>query len=255
MRILSWGLSSLFFVTTAACGGSVVLFASDGGVDNGEDASSGSSSGSSSGGVKGTSSNQGGSTGTSSPGEPAGDDAGCSTTALTFAPPASTAACWSCVQTGCATQLAACAADCSCDATVAGDVSCVNSGTNPSACIGPNIVPDNDDALTAVATCVLEASAECNCNNPPPDASAGCVQTGGGGGGGNGNCTSNFSEMCENTNYQVVCACPESECFCFNDATPDAGTTVVKFDGCPYCPGGPGPNSTTDLLSLCGFPH
>jgi hypothetical protein len=237
MRIPSWGLPSILFVATTACGGSVGLSASDGGVANGEDASSGGK-------TMPTSPSQG----------EAGDDAGCSTSALTFAPPASTAACWSCVQTGCATQLAACAADCSCDATVAGDVSCVNGGANPSACFGLNIGAGNDDALSAVATCVLEASAECNCNGPPPDASAGCVQTGGGGSGGNGNCTSNFSEMCENTNYQVLCACPESRCFCFNGADPDAGTTVVKFDGCPYCPGGPGPNSTTDLLSLCGFP-
>ena len=252
MRILSWGLPSIFFVATAACGGSVVQLASDGGVANGEDASTGSSSG---GGVNSTSPTQGVSTGGSSPGEASGDDAGCSTSALTFAPPASTAACWSCVRTGCATQLAACAGDCACDATVAGDVSCVNGGANPGACFTPNVGPSTDDALNAIVTCVLEASSECNCDSPPPDASAGCVQTGGGGSGGNGNCTSNFGEMCGNTNYQVVCACPESRCFCFNDADPDAGTTVVKFDGCPYCPGGPGPNSSVDLLSLCGFPH
>jgi hypothetical protein len=250
MRVLSWGFPFILFAATTACGGSVVLFASDGGAENGEDASGGSSSG----GVSGTSPTQGASTGGSSPGKAPGD-AGCSTSALAFAPPASTAACWSCVQTGCATQLAACAADCSCDATVAGDVSCVNGGTDPTACFGPNIGPGSDDALNAIVNCVLEASYECGCESSPPDASAGCVQTAGSGAGGNGNCTSAFGEMCGNTNYQVVCACPESRCFCFNDADPDAGTTVVTFDGCPYCPGGPGPNSSTDLLALCGFPH
>jgi hypothetical protein len=85
----------------------------------------------------------------------------------------------------------------------------------------------------------------------PTTTPATCVQNGGSGGGGNGECTSEFDETCGGVNYRVVCACPEGTCVCFDDMQ----THVIKFEGCPYCPGGPGPNSASDLYAACGFPH
>jgi hypothetical protein len=181
-----------------------------------------------------------------------GDDAGCSPASsalLLAAKEALSGTCWSCVAQGCSTQFAACAADCSCNAAITGDLNCLEN--NGSDCLAPAQASD-DDSTTAVNLCIEEASVECGCLSPTPDASAGCTTTGGSGGGGNGECTSNFGETCGGTNYQVVCACPEASCVCFSGMS---ATKTVSFSGCPFCPGGPGPNSGTDLLALCGFPH
>jgi hypothetical protein len=175
-------------------------------------------------------------------------DGGCEASPVTFTPPESSAACWSCVATGCAKQLAACSCDGACESAMAEDVSCVNGGGTVG-CFAEQ--PADDDALVALNLCVSEASVECSCGDAPPSTTAACVQIGGGGGGGNGECTSNFGETCGAANYQVVCACPEGTCVCFSGTD----THVVTFDGCPFCPGGPGLTSGADMYEACGFPH
>jgi hypothetical protein len=112
---------------------------------------------------------------------------------------------------------------------------------------------DVNDAQSNLSQCLTQASFECGCEGAPQqDASSGCVMTGGGGAGGNGQCTSNFSETCGGTTYQVVCACPAGSCACFSGST----ATTVSFSGCPYCPGGAaGPNNENPLFAMCGFPQ
>jgi hypothetical protein len=224
----------------AACGGELDLTQRDGGAGQGTEAGAPDGATPSPGSLLFT-------------GGSPGDDAGCSPAssalllAATDAP--SSGSCWSCVAQGCSTQLAACAADCSCNAIVTGELSCLES--SGADCLAPFVASD-DDATVATNICIQEASIECGCTGSTPDASAGCTALGGGGGGGNGQCTSNVGETCDGTNYQVVCACPEANCVCFSGTS---ATKTVSFSGCPFCPGGPGPNSGTDLLALCGFPH
>jgi hypothetical protein len=246
----------------AACGGQLEAEHSDGRtgstLDGGSSSgtsssgsSSGVSSGSSSGSVSSSSSSGGSSSG--SVGLNDLDDGGaCSPgPSLETNEPPPDGACWSCIEKGCASQLAACVGDCACNNAVAGAFSCVDSGQRPAPCVLPLITDDADQALLAVSNCILETNAECGCGEVLPDASnPGCTQTGGGGTGGNGQCTSNFSETCGAMSYQVVCACPQGSCVCFAGGS----THVVDYAGCPYCPGG-GPTTADDAYTLCGFPH
>jgi hypothetical protein len=238
-RLSGRGLAGLVAIgLAAACGGNLDLAQRDGGA--GQDTDAGPPDGASPGSLLFT-------------GGLPGEDGGCSPASSAIPSSAKDApggSCWGCVAQGCSKQLAACAADCSCNATITGELGCLeNKGGD---CLAPPQASD-DDALGAANICIQEASIECGCSGSIPDASAGCTPLGGGGGGGgNGECTSNFGETCGGTNYQVVCACPAASCVCFSGMSV---TKTVSFDGCPYCPGGPGPNSSTDLLALCGFPH
>jgi hypothetical protein len=225
-------------------GGSSSGASSSGSVSPG--GSSGSSSGSVSSGGSGSSS---GSTGLNDPGD---DGGACSPgpSLETNEPPAD-GACWSCIEKGCASPLAACVDDCSCNNAVAAAFRCVDSGQKAGPCVLPLITDASDPALLAVSNCILQTNAECGCGDALPDASnPGCTQTSGGGSGGNGQCTSNFGETCGAMSYQVVCACPQASCVCFAGGS----THVVDYAGCPYCPGG-GPMTMDDAYTLCGFPH
>jgi hypothetical protein len=172
---------------------------------------------------------------------------------LALAPPTdpTAGACWSCVAKGCSNQLGVCAGDCACNEALTNELSCLEGGGTSASCFFPMDAAD-DDATIAARQCVVEASYECSCDESPPLDASTCTQLGGSGGGGNGQCTSTFSEACGGTTYQVVCACPAGNCACFEGTT---STKVVSFEGCPFCPGGPGDNSADDLLTLCGFPH
>jgi hypothetical protein len=83
-----------------------------------------------------------------------------------------------------------------------------------------------------------------------PEADAGgsvvCEEMGGGAAGPlNGECSVTFGELCGSTSYQVTCGCPDGYCVCFGPTT-----HVVRFSGCPYCPG-----LSTQAYVLCGFPE
>ncbi len=190
-------------------------------------------------------------------------DAGCSTNLLASEPGARFASCWSCVTSGCESQLTACNADCTCDSAIAGSFACVSGGGDPIGCFFPALSTGDDPAIIAAANCLIMAGGDCGCqsdagNASPPDAgndgSAACVMNGGTAGSGNGECTSTLKETCGDTQYQVVCACPQASCACFGPST-----QVISFDGCPYCPtpggGGPGTTTSDDLFTRCGFPH
>ena len=188
---------------------------------------------------------------------------GCSTNIMALG--AELGACWGCAAKGCASQLSACEADCPCHTAVAQALECVSNGGSALPCFMP-ILSTSDPALSAFGTCLLQASGECNCSlNPgstddagaPPtsgDDAMACTPSGGGGTTGNGSCSSTVEETCGGNDYQVVCSCPRGSCVCFGPST----TTVVSFDGCPYCPGlGPGtptPCRTTRCWTSAGSP-
>jgi hypothetical protein len=245
----------------AACGGSTTTDEGDGGGrPNTAGGSSGApnpgpggvSSGGSSGGFAGSSGSSGGTLIGSSSGSPGeANDSGCSANPLTSTPGGAFNACWSCVAKACATELMACSGDCQCNAAVAAALECETNGADPVGCIMSSL--GNDQVQNSVANCILNTGAACDCLGAAPvPADGGCVQTGGGSSGGNGQCTSDFSETCGSTGYQIVCACPQGSCACFGESS----TTVISYAGCPTCPG-IGVDSTTmaDLLTRCGFPH
>jgi hypothetical protein len=227
----------------------------DGGSSSGASSSGGVSSSGASGGSSSGSFSASGSSGGSSSGstglDDLGDDGGaCSPgPSLVTTEPPPDGACWSCVEKGCASQLAACAEDCACNNAMAAVFSCVDSGNTSGACLVPTISSGNDLTLAA-SNCVFDATYECSCGEALPDASdPACTQTAsGGGGGGNGQCTSNFSETCGAMSYQVVCACPQGSCACFAGGS----THAVDYPGCPYCLGA---MTADDAFTLCGFPH
>jgi hypothetical protein len=166
------------------------------------------------------------------------------------------ASCWPCVTMGCSSQLAGCAADCSCHASLLKALTCANTGGVLPVCFLSEAMSNNSQAFNGVTMCVTMASSNCGCepNLLGLDASLGC-SPGGGTNGGNGNCTSDLIELCGGTTYQVVCSCPQARCACFGPSS-----QFVDFPGCPYCPES---NSATSVgsitadqvFALCGFPN
>lgn len=263
----AWGLGALATVGLAlapgACGGTLDTQVGDGGMSAG--ANGGTHRDASTGSPAATSTAPTPTYTFGNPPPPNGTvtyDAGCSTSIAALG--ATLGACWGCAAMGCASELNACAADCVCNTTVAQALECVQNGGSSLPCFMP-ILMGSDDALAALTPCLLQASGECNCPlggstldagpaPAPDDASTACVVSGGGGTAGSGECSSTVDETCGGADYQVVCSCPRGSCVCFGPTT-----TVVSFDGCPYCPGlgpgDPGPLSNSQVLDLCGFPH
>jgi hypothetical protein len=252
MRVRSTALGFLLLAgigLAAACGGQVEAEHSDG--RTGSTIDGGASSGGASSGSVSASGSSGGASSGGTGLDDVGDDGGaCSPgPSLVTTEPPPDGACWSCVEKGCASQLAACADDCACNNAMAAVFSCIDSGNKPGDCLVPTISAGNDPTLTA-SNCVFDATYECSCGEALPDASdPGCTQTGGGGGGSSEECTSNFGETCGAMSYQVVCACPEGSCACFAGGS----THVVDYPGCPDCLGSA--MTAADAYTLCGFPH
>lgn len=170
----------------------------------------------------------------------------------------SSLACWGCIANGCPMQLAACAGDCSCNASVAQAIACIDGGGDILSCFMSALAGTTDSATNAFTSCLVSAGRDCRCSTlpggvPQPDASPACVETGSGGQSGSAGCSSTLQEVCGSASYQVVCSCPRGTCVCFGDAT-----TVISFQGCPYCPGGgitaPGSPTDADMFAACGFP-
>jgi hypothetical protein len=186
-------------------------------------------------------------------------DAGCSTDILTFHP-SNTAfeACWSCALGVCASQLAACGADCQCNSTIASALACAEDGLSLEQCFQATFVPTGDPAESNAEACLLQhAYAACDCaavvatDAAAASASDASMPAGGGSGFSNGECDSMTRAMAGNTEYQVSCSCPEAACVCFGPTT-----HVVKYSGCPSCPSDPGTGSSSiqEVFALCGFP-
>jgi hypothetical protein len=190
-------------------------------------------------------------------------DGGCSTTSVvTYEPPGPPSACHTCAKKACLSQLTACAADCTCNNAILGALNCVDDGSG--SCIR-SAMSSSDPILSATANCLFTAGGDCGCPGvqvPSPDGS--CLLLGGDGNNGLGNreCAAHASERCGDTDYQVVCTCPEGTCSCFGPTT-----HVIHFAGCPYCPGdqadasdlsplpgGVKPANFAAMLTLCGFP-
>jgi len=62
-----------------------------------------------------------------------------------------------------------------------------------------------------------------------------------------GECTVELNATCGNNAYQASCACPEGTCACFGSLT-----SVIHFEGCPFCPGSEGVTSAAEVFALCG---
>lgn len=242
------------------------------GADGGDDAeqpqggsSSGFSYGGSSGSYGASSSGVGPGGGSSGFGYPGGSNSssgspgtGCGPDVREYGA-SSSLACWGCIANGCPTQLAACARDCNCNASVAQALACIDRGGDVLSCFTSTLGAATDSATSAFTSCLVSAGADCRCSTLPggvaqPDASPACVETGSGGSfSGSAGCSSTLQEVCGSASYQVVCSCPRGTCVCFGDTT-----TVIAFQGCPYCPGGgitaPGSPTDADMFAACGFP-
>ena len=251
--------------TAASCGGRTDTLSVDLG-DGGDDAQAsqtGSSggpwmtgSGASSGVTPGGSSGFG-SSGYSSSGGSSGSVGPCGPDVRTFGAQSSLA-CWGCVAKGCPIQLDACAQDCTCNEAIVKGLECANAGGSPLNCFSSAIgAGTSDSPLSSFANCLVFAGGDCGCGmtaDAGPDASPGCVETGGGGSFGSGGCNVTLSETCGGASYTAVCSCPRGSCVCFGDTT-----TVIQFNGCPYCPGDPitsqGTPTNADIYAACGFPN
>jgi|HubBroStandDraft_6_1064221.scaffolds.fasta_scaffold80262_3 hypothetical protein len=102
-------------------------------------------------------------------------DAGCPPTEsiLTCEPAASFAPCWTCGKQTCSSQLTACGQDASCNAAIAGALSCVAEGGAPEQCFTFAFMQSNDTALGASEACLVMAYTRCGCmmsqGSAPPD--------------------------------------------------------------------------------------
>jgi len=185
-------------------------------------------------------------------------DADCLSSVLTFDPSGATfQACWSCAKNVCASQLAACAADCTCNSTVASALACVQDGLSVETCFQATFGSTSDTVEASVEACLLQqAYSACNCAavleteggaSREPDAATTIGPAPGMTLPGIGNvCFSIWGGTSGSTPYQVTCTCPDATCTCFGPTT-----HVVTYPGCPRCSptiGG------AELFALCGFP-
>jgi hypothetical protein len=182
-------------------------------------------------------------------------DGGCLADILTFDPSnAAFEACWSCAKKVCASQLAACAGDCQCNSIVASALMCTEDGLAIEECFQANFDGTGDPAEDSAEACLLQqAYGACNCaavvaTDAGTAASDATTPAGGGGSVSGGGCSSSAGETSDGTDYEVSCSCPEGVCVCFGPTT-----HVVKYAGCPYCPGG-GSTPVAEIFALCGFP-